>query len=115
MVYKKKDYKKALAIGLEIDRLAIEQNKLKEGYANMFFMGMILFDMGEYKKSISFMHQASEDGTTAKEYGYLISCYVSASYRKLRDNEKADYFLSLAKEVSGEEAEKLINSLLTKK
>ena len=55
------------------------------------------------------------DETTAKDYGYLISCYVSASYRKLRDNEKADYFLSLAKEVSGDEAEKLVNSLLTKK
>lgn len=113
--YTEKDYKKALAIGLEIDRLAVEQNKLKEGYANMFFMGMILFDMGEYEKSISLMHQASEDETTAKNYGYLISCYVSASYRKLRDNEKADYFLSLAKEVSGDEAEKLVNSLLTKK
>lgn len=113
--YKEKDYKMALAVGLEIDRLAVEQNKLEDGYANMYFMGMILFDMGEYEKSISLMHQASEDETTAKDYGYLISCYVSASYRKLRDNEKADYFLSLAKEVSGDEAEKLVNSLLTKK
>ena len=113
--YKEKDYKMALAVGLEIDRLAVEQNKLEDGYANMYFMGMILFDMGEYEKSISLMHQASEDETTAKNYGYLISCYVSASYRKLRDNEKADYFLSLAKEVSGDEAEKLVNSLLTKK
>ena len=44
--YKEKDYKTALAIGLEIDHLAIEQNKLEEGYANMYFMGMILFAMG---------------------------------------------------------------------
>ena len=109
--YIEKDYKMALAIGLEIDRLAVEQNKLKEGYANMFFMGIILFDMGEYEKSISFMHQASEDETTAKEYGYSICCYTSASYRKLGDNEKADYFLKLAKEVNEEEAERYVNEL----
>lgn len=110
--YTEKDYKMALAIGLEIDRLAVEQNKLKEGYANMFFMGMVLFDMGEYEKSISLMHQASDDETTAKEYGYLICCYTSASYRKLGDNEKADYFLDLAKEVNDDNAEKYINELL---
>ena len=109
--YKEKDYKTALAIGLEIDRLAIEQNKLEEGYANMYFMGMILFNMEEYEKSISMMHQASENERTVKEYGYSICCYVSASYQKLGDNENAKYFLELAKEVNKEDAEEYINSL----
>lgn len=68
--YTEKDYKMALAIGLEIDRLCVNQNRLDEGYANMYFMGMILYDMGEYEKSISFMHQASENDITVKEYGY---------------------------------------------
>ena len=75
-------------------------------------MGMILYDMGEYEKSISLMHQASENDITAKEYGYSICCYTSASYRKLRDNEKADYFLSLAKVADKDNAEKYINNLL---
>ena len=109
--YKEKDYKTALAVGLEIDRLCVLQNRLKDGYANMYFMGMILFDMGEYEKSISLMHQASEDKVTANEYGYSICCYVSASYRKLGDNEKANYFLDLAKEVNAEDAEEYINNL----
>ena len=109
--YKEKDYKMALAVGLEIDRLAVEQNKLEDGYANMYFMGMILFDIEQYEKSISLMHQASEDETTAKEYGYSICCYTSASYRKLGDNEMADYFLNLAKKVNGEEAERYVNEL----
>ena len=68
--------------------------------------------MGEYEKSITLMHQASEDEETSKDYGYSICCYTSASYRKLGDNDKADYFLNLAKEVNGEEAEKYVNSLL---
>ena len=110
--YTEKDYKMALAIGFEIDHLAVEQNKLKEGYANMYFMGMILFDMGEYEKAISLLHQASKDETTAKDYGYLICCYVSASYRKLGDNEKAEYFLNLAKVVNEEEAERYVSELL---
>ena len=109
--YKEKDYKTALAIGLEIDRLSVMQNRQDEGYSNMYFIGMILFNMGEYEKSISLMHQASEDEETAKEYGYSICCYVSASYRKLGDNEKAKYFLELAKEVNEEDAEEYINSL----
>lgn len=112
--YNEKDYKTALAIGFEIDEICVKQNKLDEGYANMYFMGMILYDMGEYEKSISLMHQASENDITAKEYGYSICCYTSASYRKLRDNEKADYFLSLAKEVDKDNAEKYINNLLNR-
>lgn len=110
--YNEGDYKMALAIGLEIDELCVRQNRLEEGYANMYFMGMILFDMGQYEKSISLMHQASENEMTAKEYGYSICCYVSASYRKLDDNEKADYFLDLAKKVNVNEAEEYINELL---
>ena len=98
--YKEGDYRMSLAIGLEIDELCVKQNRLEEGYANMYFMGMILFDMGQYEKSISLMHQASENEMTAKEYGYSICCYVSASYRKLDNNEKADYFLDLAKKVN---------------
>ena len=58
------------------------------------------------------MHQASENEMTAKEYGYSICCYVSASYRKLDNNEKADYFLDLAKKVNLNEAEEYINELL---
>ena len=112
--YNEKDYKTALAIGFEIDEICVKQNKLDEGYVNMYFMGMILYDMGEYEKSISLMHQASENDITAKEYGYSICCYTSASYRKLRDNEKADYFLSLAKEVDKDNAEKYINDLLNR-
>ena len=111
--YKEKDYKTALAIGLEIDKLCVVQNRLKDGYANMYFMGMILFEMGEYEKSISLMHQASEDDETVNEYGYSICCYVSASYRKLGDNENADYFLELAKKINTK-AEEYINSLLVK-
>lgn len=110
--YKEGDYRMALAIGLEIDELCVKQNRLEEGYANMYFMGMILFDMGQYEKSISLMHQASENEMTAKEYGYSICCYVSASYRKLDNNEKADYFLDLAKKVNLNEAEEYINELL---
>ena len=110
--YKEGDYRMALAIGLEIDELCVKQNRLEEGYANMYFMGMILFDMGQYAKSISLMHQASENEMTAKEYGYSICCYVSASYRKLDNNEKADYFLDLAKKVNLNEAEEYINELL---
>ena len=110
--YKEGDYRMALAIGLEIDELCVKQNRLEEGYANMYFMGMILFDMGQYEKSISLMHQASENEMTAKEYGYSICCYVSASYRKLDNNEKADYFLDLAKRVNLNEAEEYINELL---
>ena len=110
--YNGKDYKTALAIGLEIDRICVKQNRLDEGYANMYFMGMILFDMGEYGKTISLMHQASEDETTTKEYGYSICCYVSASYRKLGDNENAEYFMNLAKEVNREDAERYVNELL---
>lgn len=112
--YNEKDYKTALAIGFEIDEICVKQNKLDEGYVNMYFMGMILYDMGEYEKSILLMHQASENDITAKEYGYSICCYTSASYRKLRDNEKADYFLSLAKEVDKDNAEKYINDLLNR-
>ena len=112
--YNEKDYKTALAIGFEIDDICVKQNRLDVGYANMYFMGMILYDMGEYEKSISLMHQASENEITVKEYGYSICCYTSASYRKLRDNEKADYFLSLAKEVDKDNAEKYINDLLNR-
>ena len=110
--YKEGDLKMALGVGLEIDELSVKQNKLEEGYANMYFMGMILYNMGEYEQSISLMHQASENETTTKEYGYSICCYVSASYRKLGDDEKADYFLNLAKEVDKEGAEKYIDKLL---
>ena len=60
------------------------------------------------------MHQASEDEVTANEYGYSICCYVSASYRKLGDNEKAYYFLELAKEINEEDAEEYTNSLCKK-
>ena len=110
--YKEGDYRMALAIGLEIDELCIKQKNSKEGYANMYFMGMILFEMGKYEKSISLMHQASEDETTAKEYGYSICCYVSASYSKLGDYEKADYFMDLAKNINREDAESYIKELL---
>lgn len=112
--YREKEYKTALAVGFEIDRLCAMQNQLEEGYANMYFMGMILFDMGEYEKSISMMHQATENDITVKEYGYSICCYTSASYRKLGDNEKADYFLGLAKEVNEKDAEEYINALLNR-
>ena len=112
--YQEKDYKTALAVGFRIDRLCNEQNKLEDGYANMYFMGMILFAMGEYEKSISMMHQATENEATVKEYGYSICCYTSASYRKLGDNEKADYFLGLAKEVNEKDAEEYINALLNR-
>ena len=112
--YQEKDYKRAFAVGLEIDRLCAEQNELEDGYANMYFMGMILFNMDEYEKSISMMHQATENEATVKEYGYSICCYTSASYRKLGDNEKADYFLGLAKEVNDKEAEEYINELFNR-
>lgn len=110
--YKEGNSEMALAVGFEIDELCVKQNRLEDGYANMYFMGMILFDIEQYEKSISLMHQASEDETTAKEYGYSICCYTSASYRKLGDNEMADYFLNLAKKVNGEEAERYVNELL---
>ena len=112
--YSKNDHKMALAVGLAIYELCVEQNQLEEGYANMVFMGMSLFELKEYEKSISLMHQAINDKKTTKEYGYLICCYVSASYRELGDDKKADYFLSLAKEVNAEDAEKYINELLNR-
>lgn len=112
--YKEGDSKMALAVGFKIAELCVKQNRLEDGYANMYFMGMILYNMGKYEQSISLMHQASENETTVKEYGYSICCYVSASYRKLGDNEKADYFLDLAKEVNEEEAEEYVSELLKK-
>lgn len=112
--YKEGDSRMALAVSFEIDELCVKQNRLEDGYANMYFMGMILYNMEKYEQSISLMHQASENETTAKEYGYSICCYVSASYRKLGYNEKANYFLDLAKEVNEEEAEVYVSELLKK-
>jgi hypothetical protein len=57
------------------------------------------------------MEDIAMDGTTARDYGYLIYCYVSACYRKLGEKEKADDYLKSAMEMDTK-AEEYINSLL---
>ena len=108
---KMNDHRMALAIGLAIDAHCIAQNNAKEGYANRVFMAMSLYELEAYEEAISVMEDAALDETTARDYGYLIYCYVSACYRKLGDNEKADDCLKSAMEMDTK-AEEYINSLL---
>ena len=108
---KMNDHRMALAIGLDIDAHCIAQNNAKEGYANRVFMAMSLYELEAYEEAISVMEDAALDETTARDYGYLIYCYVSASYRKLGENEKADDCLKSAMEMDTK-AEEYINSLL---
>ena len=108
---KMNDHRMALAIGLNIDAHCIAQNNAKEGYANRVFMAMSLYELEAYEEAISVMEDAALDETTARDYGYLIYCYVSASYRKLGENEKADDCLKSAMEMDTK-AEEYINSLL---
>ena len=108
---KMNDHRMALAIGLNIDAHCIAQNNAKEGYANRVFMAMSLYELEAYEEAISVMEDAALDETTARDYGYLIYCYVSACYRKLGDNEKADDCLKSAMEMDTK-AEEYINSLL---
>ena len=110
---KMNDHRMALAIGLDIDAHCIAQNNAKEGYANRVFMAMSLYELEAYEEAISVMEDAALDETTARDYGYLIYCYVSACYRKLGDNEKADDCLKSAMEMDTK-AEEYINSLLVK-
>ena len=110
---KMNDHRMALAIGLNIDAHCIAQNNPKEGYANRVFIAMSLYELEAYEKAISVMEDAALDETTARDYGYLIYCYVSASYRKLGENEKADDCLKSAMEMD-KKAEEYINSLLVK-
>jgi tetratricopeptide (TPR) repeat protein len=108
---KMNDHRMALAIGLDIDAHCIAQNNAKDGYANMVFMAMSLYELEAYEEAISVMEDAALDKTTARDYGYLIYCYVSACYRKLGENEKADDCLKSAMEMDTK-AEEYINSLL---
>ena len=108
---KMNDHRMALAIGLNIDAHCIAQNNAKEGYANRVFMAMSLYELEAYEEAISVMEDAALDETTARDYGYLIYCYVSACYRKLGENEKADDCLKSAMEMDTK-AEEYINSLL---
>lgn len=108
---KMNDHRMALAIGLDIDAHCIAQNNAKEGYANRVFMAMSLYELEAYEEAISVMEGAALDETTARDYGYLIYCYVSACYRKLGENEKADDCLKSAMEMDTK-AEEYINSLL---
>ena len=110
---KMNDHRMALAIGLDIDAHCIAQNNPKDGYANMVFMAMSLYELEAYEEAISVMEDAALDETTARDYGYLIYCYVSACYRKLGENEKADDCLKSAMEMDTK-AEEYINSLLVK-
>ena len=106
-------HRMALAIGLDIDAHCIAQNNPKEGYANRVFMAMSLYELEAYEEAISVMEDAALDETTARDYGYLIYCYVSACYLKLGENEKADDCLKSAMEMDTK-AEEYINSLLVK-
>ena len=110
---KMNDHRMALAIGLDIDAHCIAQNNAKEGYANRVFMAMSLYELEAFEEAISVMEDAALDETTARDYGYLIYCYVSACYRKLGENEKADDCLKSAMEMDTK-AEEYINSLLVK-
>ena len=108
---KMNDHRMALAIGLDIDAHCIAQNNAKDGYENRVFMAMSLYELEAYEEAISVMEDAALDETTARDYGYLIYCYVSACYRKLGENEKADDCLKSAMEMDTK-AEEYINSLL---
>ena len=108
----KEDHRMVVAIGLDIDDHCIAQNKSKEGYANQVFMGMSLYRLGDYENALSLLRAASEDEITFSEYGYLIFCYASASYRKMGDDKLADFCLEKAKEADRENAEAYISSLL---
>ena len=108
---KMNDHRMALAIGLAIDAHCIAQNNAKEGFANRVFMAMSLYELEAYEEAISVMEDAALDETTARDYGYLIDCYVSACYRKLGANDKADDCLKAAMEMDTK-AEEYINSLL---
>ena len=109
----KENHRMVVAIGLDIDDHCMAQNNPKEGYANQVFMGMSLYKLGDYENALSLLRAASEDETTFSEYGYLIFCYASASYRKMGDDKMADFCLEKAKEADKENAEAYINSLLT--
>ena len=108
---KMNNHRMALAIGLDIDAHCIAQNNAKEGYANRGFMAMSLYELEAYEEAIFVMEDAALDETTARDYGYLIYCYVSACYRKLGENEKADDCLKSAMEMDTK-AEEYINRLL---
>ena len=108
---KMNDHRMALAVGLDIDAHCIAQNNAKDGYANMVFMAMSLYELEAYEEAISVMEDAALDETTARDYGYLIYCYASACFRKLGENEKADDCLKSAMEMDTK-AEEYINSLL---
>ena len=108
----KEDHRMVVAIGLDIDDHCMAQNNPKEGYANQVFMGMSLYKLGDYENALSLLRAASEDEATFSEYGYLIFCYASASYRKMGDDKMADFCLEKAMEADKENAEAYINSLL---
>ena len=105
-------HRMALAIGLDIDDHCVAQNKLEDGYQNLVFIGMSLYNLDDYENALSMLYKAAEDEKTAKDYGYLIYCYASACYRKMGENENADICLDSAKEIDAENAEAYINSLL---
>lgn len=109
---KMNDHRMALAIGLDIDDHCVAQNRPEEGYPNLVFIGMSLYQLNDFENALSMLYKAAEDEKTAKDYGYLIYCYASACYHKMGENENADICLECAKEIDAENAEAYINDLL---
>ena len=109
---KMNDHRMALAIGLDIDDHCVAQNKPEEGYPNLVFIGMSLYNLVDLENALSMLYKAAGDERTTKDYGYLIYCYASACYRKMGEDENADICLECAKEIDAGNTEAYINDLL---
>ena len=110
--FNKNNHFAAINVGLKIDDFCIEQNNAKEGFANRVFMAMPLYRMKDFKNTIYFMESAGSDKETWKEYGYMICCYLSASYAKLVEKDKAKEYRERAKKINPSRADNWINDLL---
>lgn len=110
--FNKDNHPAVVNVGLKIDDLCIEQNNVKEGFANRIFMAMSLYRLEDYKNTIYFMESAGSDEETWKEYSYMICCYLSASYEKLLDKAKAKEYREFAKKINPNGADAWIEKLL---